>query len=85
MEQVIRYPGEVDSEILAQLQIIRDWANRTKTGDLGEIAELAEDSPALPRVTSTIDNCLGRECPQYEDCYLVKSAQRSTGSGHCCR
>lgn len=77
MEQVIRYPGEVDSEILAQLQIIRDWANRTKTGDLGEIAELAEDSPALPRVTSTIDNCLGRECPQYEDCYLVKARKEA--------
>lgn len=77
LEQVVRYPGDVDSEILGQLQTIRDWANRTKSGDLGEIAELAEDSPVLPRVTSTIDNCLGRECPQYEDCYLVKARKEA--------
>lgn len=73
MEQSIRHPVDADEALLDQLQTVRDWANRTKTGDLGELTELPEDAPVIPRITSTIDNCLGRECPQYDDCYLVKA------------
>lgn len=77
LEQTIRYPGDVDGDALTHLQMIRDWANRTKTGDLGELSELPEDTQVLARVTSTIDNCLGRECPQYEDCYLVQARKEA--------
>ncbi|RUO35338.1 ATP-dependent DNA helicase [Aliidiomarina sanyensis] len=73
MEQSVRHPVDADEALLDQLQTVRDWANRTKTGDLGELTALPEDAPVLPRVTSTIDNCLGRECPHYEDCYLVQA------------
>jgi len=77
LEQSIRHPADADSKVLAQLQEVRDWANKTRTGDLGELATLPEDAQVLPRVTSTIDNCLGRECPQYEDCYLVQARKEA--------
>ncbi|EGN74413.1 DNA helicase, Rad3 [Idiomarina sp. A28L] len=77
LEQSIKHPTDADSTVLSQLQEVRDWANRTKSGDLGELASLPEDAPVIPRVTSTIDNCLGRECPQYEDCYLVKARKEA--------
>lgn len=41
-------------------QDVRRWNNATKTGDLTECVELAEDSPILPQLTSTAESCLGR-------------------------
>lgn len=57
----------------SELEQIRSWAGRTKSGDIRELAEVAEDSPLWPRVTSTSDNCLGSECPNYNDCHVVKA------------
>ena len=63
----------VESEVLNELSMVRAWANTTKSGDVGEIKHLPEDARVIPLVTSTVDNCLGRDCPDYEDCYLVKA------------
>ena len=38
---------------------------------------VVEDSPLLPMVTSTADNCLGTECPFWEDCFVVQARQRA--------
>ncbi|MEO5625265.1 MAG: ATP-dependent DNA helicase, partial [Dokdonella sp.] len=38
-----------------------------------ELAEIAEDSPLWPRVTSTTENCLGSDCPMFNDCFVVKA------------
>ncbi|MBS0591645.1 MAG: ATP-dependent DNA helicase, partial [Proteobacteria bacterium] len=59
-------------EQVAHLQAIRAWSKRTGSGDRGEFAEVPEDSPLWPRVTSTAENCLGAECPMYADCFVVK-------------
>lgn len=77
LEQFTASPGDIDSTAITQLQDIRDWANRTRHGDLGELTTLPEDAAILPRVTSTQDNCLGRDCPYYEDCYLVKARKQA--------
>ena len=34
-------------------------------------------APLLPLVTSTIDNCLGSECPFWDDCFVVQARQRA--------
>ncbi|MFP5506401.1 MAG: ATP-dependent DNA helicase [Gammaproteobacteria bacterium] len=57
----------------AELEAVRGWAGRTQSGDIRELAEVPEDSPLWPRVTSTSDNCLGSECPSYNDCHVVKA------------
>ncbi len=67
----------VEKEVLSQLTAVRAWANTTKTGDIGELKTLPEDAKVIPLVTSTIDNCLGRDCPDYEDCYLVKARRKA--------
>ncbi len=56
-----------------QLQSIRAWSKRTVSGDRAELAEIAEDSPLWPRVTSTTENCLGADCPMFGDCFVVKA------------
>lgn len=54
-----------------KLREIREWASVTRTGDLGEVGDVDDGSPIWPRVSSTTDNCLGAECPVYNDCWVV--------------
>ncbi len=64
-------------EQIAQFQRVLGWSGRTRMGDLAEVEGLAEDSPVLPMVTSTTDNCLGNECPFWSDCFVVQARQRA--------
>ncbi len=59
------------------LQKVRAWGARTRSGDLAELAEVPEGSPLWPRVTSTAENCLGTECPFYDDCFVFKARRRA--------
>ncbi|RUO33027.1 ATP-dependent DNA helicase [Aliidiomarina soli] len=80
MEQFVQQPSRFDPQYLAQMQqarVVKQWSNQTRSGDLGELTELPEDSIILPQITSTADNCLGRECPAYDDCYVVKARQKA--------
>jgi ATP-dependent DNA helicase DinG len=63
----------LEKQTLNELSQVKTWSVGTKTGDIGELKTLAEDARVLPFVTSTMDNCLGKDCPDYEDCYLVKA------------
>jgi ATP-dependent DNA helicase DinG len=53
--------------------LAKQWARQTQTGDIAELAAIPEDSPIWPYITSTIDNCLGQDCPSYKECFLVKA------------
>lgn len=67
----------VDKDVLDQLSTVKQWSTTTKSGDMGELKKLPEDARVLPLVTSTVDNCLGRDCPDYEECYLVKARRKA--------
>ncbi len=56
---------------------IETWAQATFTGDLAEIDGLDERSPVIPFVTSTRENCLGSECPQFSACHVVKARREA--------
>ena len=56
---------------------VRDKCSQMQEGDRSELPELSEDSAVWPYVTSTTDNCLGSECPNYESCFLVKARKRA--------
>ncbi|GCL66289.1 ATP-dependent DNA helicase [Pseudaquabacterium pictum] len=56
---------------------IETWAPGTRTGDLAEIDGLDERSPVIPLVTSTRDNCLGQECPEFVNCHVVKARREA--------
>ncbi|HEY5789835.1 MAG TPA: ATP-dependent DNA helicase, partial [Gammaproteobacteria bacterium] len=61
----------------AQFVAINDWAGRTVSGDIAELTGIPEDASAWPLVTSTADNCLGQECPDYRDCFLVRARRQA--------
>jgi len=56
---------------------INRWAGKTRVGDISEVSSVDESASVWPMVTSTGDNCLGQECPEYNDCFLVKSRRRA--------
>ena len=65
------------AQVYDQLVAIQQWLSRTSSGDLAELTLLAEDAPALPLVTSTADNCLGRDCPYINDCFVAKARAKA--------
>ena len=77
MEQFQHTRGVLDAQGLADFVQVKHWANTTHTGDIGELDSVAEDSTIFPHITSTADNCLARDCPHFEDCYLVKARQKA--------
>lgn len=70
-------PQLTSREQVDQFQRIVVWSGRTRYGDMAELESLPEDSPLLPMVTSTVDNCLGTECPFWDDCFVVQARQRA--------
>ncbi|PWV59073.1 ATP-dependent DNA helicase [Plasticicumulans acidivorans] len=64
-------------ELAAAFVRIRQWAAFTRSGDIAEVEDVAEDSPLWPQVTSTADNCLGSECPQFQDCFVVRARREA--------
>lgn len=66
-----------DPLLIQDLSLIKKWSSETHTGDIGELTYIAEDSKALPYVTSTTDNCLGKDCPDFDDCYLLKARKKA--------
>jgi ATP-dependent DNA helicase DinG len=75
---IARTEGRLPSrEAVAELEAVSDWSARTTNGDLSISGVLGEDSGLLPLVTSTAENCLGSECPQFEDCYVAKARREA--------
>ncbi len=60
-----------------RLTSIAAWATRTKSGDIAELVGIPEDAGIWPQVTSTSDNCLGKECPFFDDCFVVKARREA--------
>lgn len=62
--------GAADRVSARSLARLEEWSQRTRTGDLAEVTGLDERSPVIPLVTSTRDNCLGSQCPQFRACHV---------------
>ena len=66
-----------DRFALRALNRVASWAQATRTGDLAEMEGLDERSPVIPLVTSTRDNCLGTECPEYRSCHVMQARREA--------
>jgi len=66
-------PEAATAELGRDLELVRKWRYATTNGDRAELTEVAPDSQIWPLVTSTADNCLGKDCPFFRDCHVVKA------------
>ncbi len=74
-QPLLRGLDEVD-----QFKAIERWAADTETGDFAELKEMAEGTPLFGPLSCRGDNCVGRRCPHYDECWLVKMRARAAGA-----
>lgn len=77
MEQTALEGRFESAEATDRFQRVREWSKRTKSGDLAEVASLMADPALRGRVSSTAENCLGSDCPRFDDCHLMEARRRA--------
>ena len=68
---------QLSGKQLHELEEVRAWSAHTASGDIAELGLVSEDSVVWPRVTSTVENCLGQECEFFQDCFVVKARRNA--------
>jgi len=64
-------------EDVKHLGKIAQYAKVTQSGDRSGLADVPENAPVWMQVTSTRDNCLGQECPQHKECFVLKARKEA--------
>jgi ATP-dependent DNA helicase DinG len=64
-------------EDAADARRISIFAKTTQSGDKAECIEVSENSPVWGHATSTRDNCLGQECPDYKECFVMQARREA--------
>lgn len=60
-------------EDIKHLAKIKQYAKISDSGDKSGLADVSETAPIWMHVTSTRDNCLGQECPNHRECFVLKA------------
>ena len=56
------------------------WADQTKTGDRAEIPGAPERLDFWKGISARSENCVGKECSEFDRCYVTKLRQRAAES-----
>ena len=64
-------------EVAAAIPRVRAWSHTTRSGDIAELSRFGEQDPVWPWVTSTRENCIGTECPVYEQCFVLAARREA--------
>ena len=59
------------------LERIESWAMRTAAGDVSELTQVPEGHAIWPAVTSTRENCLGSDCPEFAGCHVFAARREA--------
>jgi ATP-dependent DNA helicase DinG len=62
-----------DKRQVVWLRRIRDWSKLSIIGDIAELSSVPPDAEIWSQVTSTRDNCIGVECDNYKECFVLKA------------
>jgi ATP-dependent DNA helicase DinG len=71
-DRALKSRGEVH-----QLRNIQTFAQQSATGDRADLPTVPEDAEIWQRVTSTRENCLGQDCPNVRDCFVLKARREA--------
>jgi ATP-dependent DNA helicase DinG len=59
------------------LPLIERFARTSDSGDKSALGEVPESAGIWSYVTSTRDNCLGQECSQHKECFVMEARKRA--------
>ena len=62
------------------IRLIDEWSRETGTGDRAELEDLPEDLSFWKDIAASSENCIGTECPRYQDCFVTRMRQRAAES-----
>ncbi len=71
-DRALKSRGEVH-----HLRNIQTFAQQSPTGDRADLPTVPEDAEIWQRVTSTRENCLGQDCPNVRDCFVLKARRQA--------
>jgi ATP-dependent DNA helicase DinG len=71
------YARGIRREVALAIPRVRAWSHVTKRGDIAELPGVGEADPVWPWVTSTRENCLGAECPAYDQCFVLAARREA--------
>lgn len=69
-----RFASREDAQYL---QVIKTFAEHSKTGDKSDLTSVPENATVWQNVTSTRDNCLGADCSFYKDCFVMEARKQA--------
>ena len=64
-------------EDAADARRISVFARLTHSGDKAECLDVPENSPVWNHATSTRENCLGQDCPDYRGCFVMQARREA--------
>ena len=75
-----RQPRLKGLDEISYYPVLKNWANRTRTGDRDELAELPEDLELWKEICASSDTCLGQSCEFFSRCFITRMRQEAAGS-----
>ena len=62
------------------IDALREWADQTDTGDRAEVEDLPDDYPLWNEISASSENCIGTNCPRYDDCFVTRMRRQALES-----
>jgi ATP-dependent DNA helicase DinG len=59
---------------------VEEWACETQTGDRAELTDIPEDVSFWSDISATTEQCIGSECPHFQDCFITRMRQKAAAS-----
>jgi ATP-dependent DNA helicase DinG len=69
-----RFMSRDDVKYLKQIE---SYARTSDSGDKSGLGNVPENAGIWPSVTSTRDNCLGQDCPQHKECFVLEARKKA--------
>ena len=68
----------LDEKIAQQIDKVEQWSYQTNDGDISSMMDISENDPLWFLLTSTVDNCLRKECEYYDGCYVFEARRKAS-------
>ena len=69
--------GRKREDASSVLERIERWAMSTNVGEVSELEDVPESHSIWPAVTSTRENCLGTDCPEFGNCHVFAARREA--------
>lgn len=77
MKRAVNEGRFMSREDAQYVHLIKRFAETSQSGDKNDLPTVPENATVWSAVTSTRDNCLGQECPDYKECFVMEARKRA--------